>query len=90
MLPLHPHTLQILVILTALAGCLSLPANPEKMTPEQLTAWAKDKNANIACATGTNVAGRGNVAYVVIDKGAIQGSSVQIDPDCSIKISAPK
>jgi starvation-inducible outer membrane lipoprotein len=85
MKPRDPLTLALLAPLL-LSACLSIPANPEKMTPEQLREWAKDKNANIACSTASNIYGRGIVSYVVIDKGTLQTSAVSVDGECKITI----
>lgn len=36
-------------VLTLVSACTNLPADPAKMSPDQLREWAKDKNANISC-----------------------------------------
>ncbi len=71
----------------ALTGCMQLPANPEKMSPEQLREWAKDKNANIACGVVNSPYGRGVGTYVVLDKGIVVNGSVSVDPECKITIT---
>lgn len=86
MKPLFRLTLPILAVIIT-AACVALPGNPEKMTAEQLAAWAKDKNANIACGTATNMAGRANLSYVVLDRSVIPSGSVTVDPDCKITIT---
>jgi starvation-inducible outer membrane lipoprotein len=77
-----------LLIITAfmLAGCLTMPADPAKMTPEQLTAFAKDKNANIACTTVNSPYGRGISAYVVLDKSVVPNGSITVDDQCKVNV----
>ena len=79
-----------LLIFTALcvAGCMSIPGNPEKMSPEQLTAWAKDKNVNVACATGTNMTGTATLTYLVIDKGVLAAGNVALGDGCKVSVTA--
>lgn len=48
-----------------LTGCANTPGN---MTPEQLTASAKDKNSNIACGNVSGIYGSGNTLYVNVDE----------------------
>jgi starvation-inducible outer membrane lipoprotein len=79
--------LSILFVALLLAACANLPADPSKMTAEQLTAWAKDKNANIACSTYKGLYGTGVVNYVVLDKGIVVNGTVVLDPECKVTIT---
>ena len=82
------RTFQSLNLLAlALAGCVSVPGNPEKMSPDQLREWARDKNANIACGVINSPYGRGIATYVVLDKGVVFNGSVSVDPECKITVT---
>jgi hypothetical protein len=70
-----------------LAGCLGFAPN---MTPEQLQASAKDKNASVACATGIGPGGKTGVVYVNVDKSSINSGTVTVDNDCKVSITATK
>ncbi len=76
------------VLLVALlsAGCLALPANPEKMTPEQIKEWTKDKSIAATCTTINSPYGRGIVVHVGMDKGVVQSGSLTVDDQCKIQI----
>ncbi len=76
-----------LALLALIAGCAQIPADPSKMTAEQLSAWAKDKNANIACSTYKGVYGTGVVNYVVLDKGIVVNGTVVLDSECKVTIT---
>lgn len=77
----------IALALIALPACVQMPANPEKMSPEQLREWAKDKNANIACGVVNSPYGRGIGTYVVLDKGTVVNGTVTVDQECKITIT---
>lgn len=68
-------------------GCVAIPGNPEKMSPEQLREWARDRNANIACGVVNSPYGRGIATYVVLDKGVVFNGSVSVDPECKITVT---
>ena len=75
----------------ALTGCAALPADPSKMTADQLHEWVRDKNANISCGVFNSPYGRGVMTYVVLDKGIVVDGSVSVDNECKVMISnAPK
>jgi starvation-inducible outer membrane lipoprotein len=75
-----PKTLAALAAL--LAGCVSLPADPSKMSAEQLKATAKDRNASVACSNGKTAAGNVTMVYVNTDQAVRLGSQVTVEPDC--------
>lgn len=78
----------ICIIVLALAGCgATIPANPEKMSAEQLTAFAKDKNANVACGVINGPWGKGVATYVVLDKAVVFNGSVTVDSECKVTIT---
>lgn len=88
---MRPVILILAALLFVLAGCAgAIPADPAKMSAEQLTAWAKDRNANIACSTFKGVYGTGIVNYVVLDKGIVVNGSVTVDTDCRVTITNSK
>lgn len=74
----------------ALMGCTSLPADPSKLTPEQLREIGKDKNANVYCARGQTAAGNVGGVSIVLDRGSLPaGVTVTVEPDCKTVIQAP-
>lgn len=77
-----------------LSGCASTTAM-EAMTPEQITAMAKAKDANVVCTqAGIPVFGTVRNVYVNIDKGVIVNGTMQVDGEtCSVTFTnapAPK
>ena len=84
--------LLITLLMLMMAGCANtLPADPTKMSPEQLREMAKDKNANISCGVVNSPYGRGVMTYVVLDKSVVIDGSVTVDNECKVSIiSAPK
>lgn len=59
----------VIAIALCLAGCASL----EKMTPEQIEAAAKAKDANVFCATADTLTVDANVLRLNVDKGVVLG-----------------
>jgi len=68
-----------LVLLSALAltACTSALAG---MTPEQLAALAKQKDASVTCFSGVYAGAKVNMLFLNADKGVPAG--VQIDDGC--------
>lgn len=81
-------TAAIVLAALSLAACQSLPADPAKMSAEQLKAWASDKNASAACVSGKTAAGNVTTTYAVLDKGAVASGALTIDADCKVTITA--
>lgn len=69
------------------SGCAAtLPANPEKMTADQLREWVKDKNANVSCGVINSPYGRGVMTSVVLDKAVVINGTVSVDSECKVTI----
>jgi hypothetical protein len=80
--------MKALFLIPLLAGCASLGGNPN-LTPEQLSAAAKDKNASVACGTGSGPWGKVNTVYVNVDKASLPGAaSVAVDAECKVTITS--
>lgn len=79
--------LTLSLAVASLAACASLPADPAKMSAEQLTAYAKDRNATASCAVINSPYGRGVATYVVLDKGTIINGTLTMDSECKVSIS---
>jgi len=77
----------LLVLAALLPGCVNLPADPTSMSAEQLKEWAKDKNANISCASKEMLVGHFSVVTVTLDKGLLKDGSLAVDADCKIIIT---
>jgi starvation-inducible outer membrane lipoprotein len=71
----------------SLTACVSLPADPTKMTPEQLREFAKDKNANVTCGVANSPYGRGVMVSVTLDKAVVIDGTVQVDNECKVTIT---
>lgn len=68
--------------LAMLAGCAS-------MSPEQMAANAKDKNAVVACGQGTGPWGK--VVTVYVDTNKINdNNTVTIDGECHVTVTGTK
>ena len=78
--------MKTLLILLALTGCTTLAGDPSKMTPEQLKAAAKDKNASVACFSGKTVTGNVTTVYLNADQAANLASKITLGTDCSVVI----
>lgn len=71
-----------------LGGCAgTLPADPAKMSPDQLKAAAKDKNAAVACSNGKTAAGNVTLVYVNLDQAVRLGSTATVEADCKTTIT---
>ena len=81
-----PGVLGLAVI--ALSGCAYLPADPSKMSAEQLKAAARDKNSSVACSNGKTAAGNVTLVYVNVDQAVPLGSSVTVEADCKTTVQA--
>ena len=81
-----PKPLIWLLTLLAMTGCATIPGNPTTMTPEQLREIVKDKNANVGCAT-VQTPYKGNVVYLVLDKGIVVNGTMTVKSDCEITIT---
>jgi len=86
--------MKLLIVLCALllAGCTTVPANPN-FTAEQLTALVKDKSAAAVCVQVIAPAGTVRMAVVNLDKGVVPNGSIVVDPsnaNCVVTMSNAK
>jgi hypothetical protein len=72
----------------ALSGCMAMPADPSKMSPEQLKALSADKNVSAVCAVLTTPWGPQRSALLSVDKTVLQNGAVAIDQDCKLQYIA--
>lgn len=77
-------TMTLLLIAAALNACATAP-----MSPEQMAAQAKQKNAVVGCAFGTNLYGRGAAVYVDTDK-INDNQTVSVDAECKVSVTGSK
>ena len=75
-----------LVLLLPLVGCQTMPGTTN-MTPEQLTAIAKDKSFAVVCSTVAGPWGTGKFIYVTDDKGVIANGGIAVSPDCVVTMT---
>lgn len=77
-----------LVAAVALSGCMAMPADPSRMSPEQLKALANDKNITAVCAVLTTPWGPQRSALLSVDKTVLQAGAVQVDEGCKLQYIA--
>jgi hypothetical protein len=83
------RALTLLFVALMIGGCVTggaLPANPEKMSAEQLKEWVKDKNANAGCLVANTPYGKGNSVFLALDKGIVVNGTITIKDNCEITI----
>lgn len=71
--------------LVGLTGCSFAAA---QMTPEQLAAMAKVKDANVTCFKANTPYGTAVTVYVNVDKGVVPAGSVSVDAECKVTLTA--
>jgi cell division septation protein DedD len=77
-----------LLLLPVLVACTNMPADPTKMSAEQLKEWVKDKNAYVTCASAKNMSGNVTLMSANLDKGTVVGGTVTVSPDCTTTITS--
>ena len=75
----------IAILLTA---CNSMPADPAKMTPEQLREWVRDKSASVTCISAKNAVGNVTTVVANLDAGTVKTGVVTISTDCVTTINS--
>jgi hypothetical protein len=81
-------TLATLCAALALTACAGIPADPSKMTPEQLRESAKDRSAMASCTTANSPWGVGRTIYVQIDRQTLPTGSVTVAADCAVTFNS--
>lgn len=83
------RALVVLVLQLGLGGCGLL--GMERMSPEQIAAAAKVKDANVVCVIGNTAWGRVQSTYVTLDKGVMVNGAIAVDDSCKVQLttSAP-
>jgi hypothetical protein len=82
-------TIAILAACAALTACAATtPADPTKMSAEQLKALAADRSATASCSIVNSPWGRGTVTYVQLDRATVPAGEVSIGPDCTVTVRA--
>jgi hypothetical protein len=73
------------VLLTT--GCAGMLTPTTNLSPEQIIAQAKDKNASITCGAGVGTGGKGTLLSLNLDKAVIVNGTLIVDPDCKTTIT---
>jgi starvation-inducible outer membrane lipoprotein len=81
-------TIAIICAALALTACAGIPADPSKMTPEQLRESAKDRSAMASCTTANSPWGVGRTIYVQIDRQTLPTGSVTVAADCAVTFNS--
>jgi hypothetical protein len=80
----------LLAGLVLLGGCASMNGY-QGMSPEQLTAMAKMKDATVNCVKGSTVwTGPYFVVMVQMDKGVIPEGGITVNGDCGVSMTNSK
>ena len=79
-----------MIPMLAMWGCTTMPADPSKMTPEQLREWVKDKSASVSCVVARNATGTVVMSMANLDKTTFKGGTLTVKPssDCEMTIVA--
>jgi PBP1b-binding outer membrane lipoprotein LpoB len=80
----------IVIVLLLLSGCAGVQGY-QSMSPEQLAAMAKMKDATVNCIKGSTVwTGPYFVVMVQLDKGVIPEGGITVDGDCKVSMTNSK
>lgn len=83
------NTFKRKALFTAIIASLGIAGCATTMSPEQMAQNAKDKNAVIACVTGTGPWGKATTVYVDTNKLA-DNQGVSVEGDCKITATSSK
>jgi hypothetical protein len=75
----------LILLCTLIGGCAS--AGYQGMTPEQIAATAKMKDANVNCVVLNSPYGRGVTVFINLDKGVIPLGTITVDSECKTTVS---
>lgn len=80
--------MKYLALLLALAGCANIPADPTRMSAEQLRELVKDRSASAACTIVNSPWGVGRAIYIQLDQKTIINGTVTVDAECKTTINS--
>jgi hypothetical protein len=80
------RALAIMAACAALAGCASAPADPSKLSADQLRALAADRSALASCSTTNTPWGPFRTTLVQLDRATIPAGEVSIGADCTVTV----
>lgn len=81
----------LVITVLGLMGCATGLGGYQSMTPEQLLAMAKIKDATVNCVKGSTIwTGPYFIVMVQLDKGVIPDGGIGVDGDCKISLSNHK
>lgn len=73
--------------LVLFGGCANtVPADPSKLSAQQLEALAKDRGASAACTVANTPWGPARTIYVQLDRGVIPIGTVSVDAECKVSV----
>ena len=78
----------VLLAALVIGGCASLPY--QSMSPEQINALAKIKDASIGCVSGVYAGAKVTTVVVNVDRGLPVGMTVKEDCSVVFESKAPK
>jgi hypothetical protein len=83
-------TILISIAILTLSGCAQL-GGYQSMSPDQLIAMAKMKDATVNCIKGSTVwTGPYYIVMVQMDKGVIPEGGITVDGDCQLSMTNTK
>lgn len=72
----------------ALTACATAPADPSKLSAEQLRALASDRSAVASCAATMTPWGPIRTTLVQLDRATIPAGKVSVAADCTVTIES--
>lgn len=79
----------LLCVLAALStGCATAPADPSKLSADQLRALAADRSAVASCATTMTPWGPIRTTLVQLDRATIPTGRVTVGADCTVTVES--
>ena len=75
------------LLLIALTGCAQIPADPSRMSADQIREWVKDRSAGVQCVIVNSPWGKGVITTVNLDKSVVFDGAVTVTNECVVTIT---
>jgi hypothetical protein len=79
-------TIATICAIIVLTGCATAPADPSKLSADQLRALAADRSALASCSTTNTPWGPFRTTLVQLDRATIPAGEVSIGADCTVTV----
>lgn len=81
------HRWGIACLAALMCGCASIPADPSRMSADQLRELSKDRSASAACSAINTPWGPARTVFVQLDQKSIVNGSVTVGQDCVVTVN---